>query len=94
MNKGNICIAKTSPPGVFKAYFEQFERDFTLFLRWRSEEIVPRGGMVLTVMGSVRSDDPCFHWELLGRALNDMVLQVFLFFFFFGGIYNFLNFGS
>ncbi|RVW48271.1 Salicylate/benzoate carboxyl methyltransferase [Vitis vinifera] len=75
LNKGNICIAKTSPPGVFKAYFEQFERDFTLFLRWRSEEIVPRGGMVLTVMGSVRSDDPCFHWELLGRALNDMVLQ-------------------
>uniref|UniRef100_F6I0L9 Salicylate carboxymethyltransferase n=1 Tax=Vitis vinifera TaxID=29760 RepID=F6I0L9_VITVI len=75
LNKWNICIAKTSPPGVFKAYFEQFERDFTLFLRWRSEEIVPSGGMVLTVMGSVRSDDPCFHWELLGRALNDMVLQ-------------------
>lgn len=76
VNKGNICIAKTSPRGVFKAYLKQFERDFKLFLRMRSEEIVPGGGMVLSVMGSMRSDDPCLHFELIGRALNDMVSEV------------------
>eukprot|EP00261_Vitis_vinifera_P033133 XP_019074376.1 PREDICTED: salicylate carboxymethyltransferase-like [Vitis vinifera] len=53
MNEGNICIAKTSPPGVFKAYYEQFERDLTLFLESRAEEIAAGGGMLLTVMGRV-----------------------------------------
>ncbi|XP_062080022.1 probable caffeine synthase MTL3 [Humulus lupulus] len=38
-NKGNIYISKTSPPLVFKAYLDQFHKDFTNFLRWRSEEI-------------------------------------------------------
>ena len=76
MNKGNICIAKTSSPGVFKAYYEQFERDLTLFLESRAEEIVPGGGMLLTVMGSIQSNDPCSIWELVGITLNDMVLQV------------------
>ena len=76
MNEGNICIAKTSPPGVFKAYYEQFERDLTLFLESRAEEIVAGGGMLLTVMGSIQSNDPCSIWELVGITLNDMVLQV------------------
>ena len=71
--------SKDKPSSYFKAYFNQFEIDFTLFLMSRSEEIVPRSGMVLTVMGSMRSDDPCFPWELLGRALNDMVLEVYCF---------------
>ncbi|KAL6346867.1 hypothetical protein AAG906_002984 [Vitis piasezkii] len=78
MNKGNICIAKTSPPGVFKAYYEQFERDLTLFLESRAEEIVPGGGMLLTVMGSIQSNDPCSIWELVGITLNDMVLQLIM----------------
>ncbi|WJZ83661.1 hypothetical protein VitviT2T_003325 [Vitis vinifera] len=75
MNEGNICIAKTSPPGVFKAYYEQFERDLTLFLESRAEEIAAGGGMLLTVMGSIQSNDPCSIWELVGITLNDMVLQ-------------------
>ncbi|XP_015868452.1 probable caffeine synthase MTL2 [Ziziphus jujuba] len=75
LNKGNIYIAKTSPPEVFKAYFNQFEKDFTLFLRSRSEEIVPGGGMLLTTMGSIQSDDPRNIWEVVGTTLHDMVLE-------------------
>ncbi|KAM7469806.1 hypothetical protein LguiA_007989 [Lonicera macranthoides] len=46
-NKRNISIAKTSPPNVFKAYLKQFQKDFSTFLRFRSEEIVPNGRMGL-----------------------------------------------
>ncbi|KAK1373615.1 Salicylate/benzoate carboxyl methyltransferase [Heracleum sosnowskyi] len=46
-NKGNIYIARASPPGVYEAYFNQFKRDFTTFLRMRSEEIIPDGRMSL-----------------------------------------------
>ena len=76
MNKGNICIAKTSPPPVFNAYLEQFERDFKMFLKCRAEELVPGGRMVLTTMGSIKSDDPLCIWEVVGLNLNDMVLEV------------------
>lgn len=75
LNKGNICVAKTSPPVVFKAYLEQFESDFTIFLKSRAEELVPGGRMVLTTMGSIKSDDPLTIWEVVGLKLNDMVLE-------------------
>ncbi|KAF3947201.1 hypothetical protein ACB098_07G120700 [Castanea mollissima] len=75
MNKGNICIAKTSPPPVFNAYLEQFERDFKMFLKCRAEELVPGGRMVLTTMGSIKSNDPLCIWEVVGLNLNDMVLE-------------------
>ncbi|XP_021828251.1 salicylate carboxymethyltransferase-like, partial [Prunus avium] len=75
LNKGNIYIAKTSPPVVFKQYLEQFKRDFTVFLRSRAEELVPGGSMVLTTMGSIKSDDPLCIWEFVGMKLNDMVLE-------------------
>ncbi|XP_058097296.1 S-adenosyl-L-methionine:benzoic acid/salicylic acid carboxyl methyltransferase 3-like isoform X1 [Magnolia sinica] len=79
LNKGNIYMAKTSPPAVFKAYLEQFERDFSLFLRSRSEEMTSGGCMVLTLMGR-RSSDPssgecCYLFELLSQALMEMVSQ-------------------
>ncbi|KAF4371099.1 hypothetical protein F8388_020826, partial [Cannabis sativa] len=57
-NKGNIYITKTSPDVVVKAYLGQFEEDFTTFLRCRSEEIVVGGCMVLTMLGSIISNDP------------------------------------
>ncbi|XP_022774148.1 salicylate/benzoate carboxyl methyltransferase-like [Durio zibethinus] len=44
-------MAKSSNPNVFKPYAKQFQEDFSLFLRMRSEEIEPRGHMVLTLMG-------------------------------------------
>ncbi|KAF8405265.1 hypothetical protein HHK36_010166 [Tetracentron sinense] len=78
-NKGNIYMAKTSPPSVLRAYFEQFQSDFSVFLGSRSEEIISGGRMVLTILGR-KSDDPssregCYIWELLAMALNEMVSQ-------------------
>ncbi|PPE01062.1 hypothetical protein GOBAR_DD01913 [Gossypium barbadense] len=44
-NKGNVYMARSSPPSVFKAYADQFQKDFTNFLSLRSEEIMPQGCM-------------------------------------------------
>ena len=79
-NERNIYMASSSPPSVLKAYFEQFQSDFSMFLRCRSEELVEGGSMVLTFLGR-RNDDPsskecCYIWELLALALNDMVSEV------------------
>ncbi|XP_077251711.1 putative jasmonic acid carboxyl methyltransferase 1 [Tasmannia lanceolata] len=78
-NKFNICLAKTSPHSIFKAYLEQFQRNFSLFLKFKSEEIIGGGRIVLTLHGR-RTSDPssseCFsHLELMALALNGMVLQ-------------------
>lgn len=75
-------MASTSPPCVFKAYYEQFQRDFSIFLKCRAEELVAGGRMVLTFLGR-RSEDPsskecCYIYELMAMALNDMVSEVIL----------------
>ncbi|KAL6007163.1 hypothetical protein ACLOJK_032659 [Asimina triloba] len=79
LNKGNIYMSKTSPDVVFEAYLQQFNRDFSTFLKSRAEEMVTGGRMVLTLLGR-KSPDPsckecCFIWELLEQALNDMVSE-------------------
>ncbi|XP_030459929.1 S-adenosyl-L-methionine:benzoic acid/salicylic acid carboxyl methyltransferase 3-like [Syzygium oleosum] len=78
-NKGNIYMARSSPPKVLRAYYEQFQRDFSTFLECRGQELVMGGRMVLTLVGR-RSDDPsskecCYIWELLAIALNEMVSE-------------------
>ncbi|KAL5173251.1 Salicylate carboxymethyltransferase [Glycine soja] len=75
-NKGNIYLGRTSPSNVVRAYYEQYQRDFSLFLKCRAEELVEGGRMILTIMGR-RSDDPsskdgCYIWEIMATALNDM----------------------
>ncbi|WCJ40249.1 S-adenosyl-L-methionine-dependent methyltransferases superfamily protein [Euphorbia peplus] len=75
LNKGNICVAETSPQSVQKAYLNQFEKDFTSFLTSRSEEVISGGRMVITV--TAKNDSPyCIHgsdfWPLIGMSLNDM----------------------
>ncbi|XP_010255185.1 PREDICTED: salicylate carboxymethyltransferase-like [Nelumbo nucifera] len=79
LNKGNIYIVESSPPNVLNAYKEQFQRDFSLFLKLRSQEMVPGGRMVLTVMGRTCIDpwnkENCTTWELLSMSLSDMVLE-------------------
>ena len=63
------------------AYYEQFRRDFSTFLKCRAEELVEGGSMVLTIQGR-RSDDPTskesagYIYELLATALNHLVLKV------------------
>ncbi|KAK1422145.1 hypothetical protein QVD17_25060 [Tagetes erecta] len=78
-NKRNIYMSKTSPPSVIRAYYEQFQRDFSTFLKCRAEEMVSGGRMVLTLLGR-QSDDPCskeccYIWDLLAETLNDMVVE-------------------
>ncbi|CAJ2646456.1 unnamed protein product [Trifolium pratense] len=78
-NKGNIYMASTSPINVLKAYYNQFQRDFSLFLKCRAEELVERGRMILIFLGRKSdhqySKESCYIWELLASALNDMVLE-------------------
>ncbi|KAM4088064.1 hypothetical protein ACB094_07G043000 [Castanea mollissima] len=78
-NKWNIYMACTSPPNVLRAYYEQYQRDFSMFLKCHAKESVAEGGMVLNFLGR-RSEDPssrecCYQWELLAMALNDMVSE-------------------
>nr|GMD32198.1 salicylate carboxymethyltransferase-like [Ipomoea batatas] len=74
-NKGNICVATASPPNVIKAYYDQFEIDFSNFLKCRSKELVSGGRMVLTMQG-IKSEDPTFYtWELLALTINDLVAE-------------------
>lgn len=81
-NKGKIYISKTSPDCVLEAYSSQFQKDWSVFLKSRAEEIVGGGRMVLSFMGR-RSTDPrskesCYQWELLARALMSMVSEVYI----------------
>ncbi|KAI3866769.1 hypothetical protein MKX03_000864 [Papaver bracteatum] len=79
-NKGNVYIAKSSPPSVVEAYCRQFKKDFVSFLNCRSKELVKGGRMVLTFLCR-RSSDPtgkggsCSLLGLLSMALKDMVLE-------------------
>ncbi|KAK3022086.1 hypothetical protein RJ639_045930 [Escallonia herrerae] len=82
LNRGKIYISKTSPLSVLEAYLVQFQKDFSLFLRSRSEEMVPGGRVVLSFMGRI-SEDPsnersCHQWELLSHALMSMVSEGFV----------------
>ncbi|KAL2895621.1 Salicylate carboxymethyltransferase [Bienertia sinuspersici] len=78
-NKKNIGIGRTSPPNVLKAYYDQFEKDFSMFLRCRCKEVVDEGIMVLTLLGrkSIEpySKESCYMFDFLATALNDMVSQ-------------------
>ncbi|KAI7980715.1 Benzoate carboxyl methyltransferase, partial [Camellia lanceoleosa] len=78
-NKGNIYMARTSPPTVFEAYLKQFQMDFSTFLSMRSEEIVVGGPMILTFVGRRIADptdkDCCILWELLTKSLLDLVSE-------------------
>ncbi|KAJ8772672.1 hypothetical protein K2173_027849 [Erythroxylum novogranatense] len=79
MNKGKIYISKSSPQCVLDAYALQFRKDFSMFLRSRSEEIVPGGCMVLSFLGRSSTDpasaDACYQWELLAEALMALVAE-------------------
>ncbi|KAI4299834.1 hypothetical protein L6164_033258 [Bauhinia variegata] len=76
VNKGNIYITKASHPAVRKVYHEQFQEDFKLFLRLRSEElIVPGGAMALTFIATDENREATNGWALIGDTLNDMVLE-------------------
>uniref|UniRef100_A0A1J3JM69 Salicylate/benzoate carboxyl methyltransferase n=1 Tax=Noccaea caerulescens TaxID=107243 RepID=A0A1J3JM69_NOCCA len=79
-NKMSVYITSSSPLSVYRAYLNQFQRDFTTFLRMRSEEMVSNGRMVLTLIGRNSVDDPlhrdcCHFWTLLSKSLRDLVFE-------------------
>ncbi|BAT75452.1 hypothetical protein LR48_Vigan01g183100 [Vigna angularis] len=81
-NRGNLYIGRTSPPNVARAYYQQFQRDFSSFLKCRAEELVEEGRMVLTILGRRNdAEDPASKeggyliWELMAMALSEMCVQ-------------------
>ncbi|CAA7019377.1 unnamed protein product [Microthlaspi erraticum] len=78
-NTKNIHIKDPCPPNVYKSYFNQFKKDFSLFLKLRSEETVPNGHMVLTFMGRKVSNPlfkDCFQiWSMLSDCVLDLVSE-------------------
>lgn len=77
LNKGNVHIAETSRPTVYEAYFKQFQMDFSIFLRSRSEEMIGGGRMVLILVGrKSESEEYSYCWSPLGKALQISVSQV------------------
>ncbi|KAL8532106.1 hypothetical protein ACS0TY_008645 [Phlomoides rotata] len=79
LNKKSICISKRSPSVVSEAYYKQFQQDFSLFLKSRSEEVVSGGRMVLIMLG--RSGEShvdrgiSLLWEILYQSLATFVIQ-------------------
>ncbi|XP_010439299.1 PREDICTED: salicylate/benzoate carboxyl methyltransferase-like [Camelina sativa] len=78
-NKKNVYIRSPCPLNVSKGYLDQFQKDFTLFLKVRSEEVMPNGRMVLTFKGRNTSDplyrESCHYWSLLTDSLLDLVSE-------------------
>ncbi|MCD9641736.1 hypothetical protein HAX54_028163 [Datura stramonium] len=78
-NTGNIYLTSTSPTSVYKVYYEQYERDFVTFLKYRSRELVKGGRMVLTMLGRKNEDrfsKGCtYEWELLATTLKFFIAQ-------------------
>ncbi|KAL3583529.1 hypothetical protein D5086_014590 [Populus alba] len=79
INKGSVHISESSPPLVSQAYYAQFQEDFSLFLRSRSEELANGGRMVLIMLGRIGPDHVdrgnSFYWELLSRSLSILATQ-------------------
>ncbi|KAK4346868.1 hypothetical protein RND71_033207 [Anisodus tanguticus] len=77
LNKNSIYISEDSASEVCKAYFDQFQEDFSLFLRSRSDELVSGGKMVLILLGreSFNHVDRgnAFLWKILYRALTNLI---------------------
>ncbi|XP_039045836.1 salicylate carboxymethyltransferase-like [Hibiscus syriacus] len=79
INKGNVYISDSSPASVSRAYWNQFQDDFSLFLKSRSEELVTNGRMVLITLGRIDHEHVdrgnSFFWEILSRCLAISVSQ-------------------
>ncbi|CAH1413591.1 unnamed protein product [Lactuca virosa] len=79
VNKGSLYISESSSPQVSKAYFDQFQEDFSMFLRSRSKELLAGGRMVLILLGrrdrSHVDRGNSFLWELLSRSFATLVSQ-------------------
>lgn len=82
INKKSIYLSGRSPTRVQQVYLKQFQEDFSLFLKSRSQELVNGGKMVLILLGR---DGPSHVdrgisvlWEILYQSLATLVDQVYI----------------
>ncbi|AEE76570.1 S-adenosyl-L-methionine:salicylic acid carboxyl methyltransferase-like protein; floral nectary-specific protein-like [Arabidopsis thaliana] len=78
-NKKNVYLRSPCPPNLYESYWNQFKKDFSMFLRMRAEETMPSGRMALTLVGR-KTLDPlskeCFKdWSLVSDSLLDLVSE-------------------
>lgn len=57
---------------------DQFETDFKIFLKMRSQELAHNGHLVLTFLCKNDEDNGLSFLEILGNTLHDMVSMVSL----------------
>nr|GEV07044.1 salicylate carboxymethyltransferase-like [Tanacetum cinerariifolium] len=79
INKGHIYLSSMTPESVSKAYYQQFQKDFSGFLMCRAEEMMGGGRMVLTLAGrttdDARGEESYYLWRPLAMALQEMVFE-------------------
>ncbi|WVZ81767.1 hypothetical protein U9M48_029109 [Paspalum notatum var. saurae] len=78
LDKGEIYITKTVSPSIVKLFQQLFQKDLSLFLKLRYEELVFGGQMVLTFIGRKHEDVFCgesnhHFYGLLAQSLQSMV---------------------
>ncbi|XP_010031255.2 probable caffeine synthase 2 [Eucalyptus grandis] len=82
LNKGRIYISETSPSVVKEAYLAQFRVDLSTFLKFRSEEMVNNGYLVLVLNGRKDKDfagiNSHYIMEKLGEAIANLVSEGFV----------------
>lgn len=80
LNGENIYIAKSTPQLMVELYQDQFQKDMSLFLKLRHQELVPGGKMLLTFLGRKEEDvldgDLSHFFGLLAEALQSLVTEV------------------
>ncbi|CAI9091410.1 OLC1v1026441C1 [Oldenlandia corymbosa var. corymbosa] len=78
-DKGSIYDDKASPSYVHQAFLDQFTRDFTMFLRMRSEEMVKHGQILLTFICKDSEEVEGSHYlSLMENALSDLVTEGYI----------------
>ncbi|CAN6178607.1 unnamed protein product [Urochloa humidicola] len=76
-DKGDIYITKTTSPSIVKLFQQQFQKDFSLFLKQRYDELVFGGQILLTFIGrkyeDVFSGESNHLYGLLAQSLQSLV---------------------
>ncbi|GJN00081.1 hypothetical protein PR202_ga17236 [Eleusine coracana subsp. coracana] len=81
MYDGDNDLRQARRPLVLEAYARQFKKDFKLFLNSRAQELVARGQILISVLGTRAGDDtsesnlPWEAWDPVASILNDMATR-------------------
>ncbi|KAG6483327.1 hypothetical protein ZIOFF_059971 [Zingiber officinale] len=79
INKGKTYICSTSPPAVLSAYFNQFRKDFSVFLKSRSAELQFGGRIGIAMLGRESEDhsdrSTTILWDVLDQSFAILASQ-------------------